>query len=309
MQSHQRILAVIDPTSDNQKALYRAIELSGKTGASVTALLVIYDFSYEMTTMLSADERDLMRKSVINEKQAWLDELLTGCGQAAAQLHGKVVWHNRPYEAVIKEVLNNNHEIVVKATHEHNQFKAVIFTPTDWHLLRKCPVPLLLVKEHEWPCDSKVLAAVHASSDDSEHISLNHKIIKEAVAMADVLGSKPVLANCYPSAAVNLAVEIPEFDPVTYTEAIAKHHQDELDNYSSRYKIPEDDAIIQEGLAEDVIPLLAKQLDAELVVLGTVGRTGISAALIGNTAEHMLDQLNCDVLALKPDGFVCPVDK
>jgi universal stress protein E len=44
-----------------------------------------------------------------------------------------------------------------------------------------------------------------------------------------------------------------------------------------------------------------------LVVLGTVGRQGISAALIGNTAEHVIDKLNCDVLAIKPDGFVSPV--
>jgi universal stress protein E len=61
------------------------------------------------------------------------------------------------------------------------------------------------------------------------------------------------------------------------------------------------------GLPEDVIPKYAQQLDAELVVLGTVGRQGISAALIGNTAEHVIDKLNCDVLAIKPDGFVSPV--
>ena len=61
------------------------------------------------------------------------------------------------------------------------------------------------------------------------------------------------------------------------------------------------------GLPEDIIPKHAQQLDAELVVLGTVGRQGISAALIGNTAEHVIDKLNCDVLAIKPYGFVSPV--
>ncbi|HBY41917.1 MAG TPA: universal stress protein UspE, partial [Alteromonas sp.] len=43
------------------------------------------------------------------------------------------------------------------------------------------------------------------------------------------------------------------------------------------------------------------------VIIGTVGRVGISAALIGNTAEHVIDELNCDVLAIKPDGFESPV--
>jgi universal stress protein E len=60
-------------------------------------------------------------------------------------------------------------------------------------------------------------------------------------------------------------------------------------------------------LPEKVIPQVAKDIDAELVIIGTVGRVGISAALIGNTAEHVIDELNCDVLALKPDGFVSPL--
>jgi universal stress protein E len=45
------------------------------------------------------------------------------------------------------------------------------------------------------------------------------------------------------------------------------------------------------------------------VVIGTVGRTGLSAALVGNTAEHVIDSLDCDVLALKPDGYVSPLAK
>jgi len=64
---------------------------------------------------------------------------------------------------------------------------------------------------------------------------------------------------------------------------------------------------VKEGLPEDVIPELAEQLDAELVVLGTVGRTGFSAALIGNTAEHVIDSVNCDLLAVKPDGYKSPL--
>ncbi|WP_287817984.1 universal stress protein, partial [Idiomarina sp.] len=64
---------------------------------------------------------------------------------------------------------------------------------------------------------------------------------------------------------------------------------------------------LSQGLPEQVIPEAAKQLDAELVVLGTIGRTGLSAALLGNTAEHVLDQLNCDVLAIKPEDFVSPL--
>jgi len=43
-------------------------------------------------------------------------------------------------------------------------------------------------------------------------------------------------------------------------------------------------------------------------VLGTIGRTGLSAAFLGNTAEQVIDHLRCDLLALKPDDFKSPID-
>ncbi len=46
-----------------------------------------------------------------------------------------------------------------------------------------------------------------------------------------------------------------------------------------------------------------------MVILGTTGRTGLSAVFIGNTAEHVIDKINCDVLALKPKGYISPRSK
>jgi len=80
-----------------------------------------------------------------------------------------------------------------------------------------------------------------------------------------------------------------------------------MDNHAKLFSISKPHTHVEEGLPEDVIEKLADDLDAELVILGTIGRTGISAALIGNTAEHVIDRLNCDVLALKPDGYVSPL--
>jgi universal stress protein E len=74
MDKYKKILAVIDPTTENQKALKRAIELARHSGGQITAFLTIYDLSYEMTTMLSGEEREAMRQSVINDRKLWLDE-------------------------------------------------------------------------------------------------------------------------------------------------------------------------------------------------------------------------------------------
>jgi nucleotide-binding universal stress UspA family protein len=61
------------------------------------------------------------------------------------------------------------------------------------------------------------------------------------------------------------------------------------------------------GSARREIPALAKQLDVDLVVMGTVGHTGIPGLLMGDTTETILRQVDCSVLAVKPPGFVTPV--
>ena len=61
------------------------------------------------------------------------------------------------------------------------------------------------------------------------------------------------------------------------------------------------------GRAGDVIPDLAESLEADLVVIGTVGRTGVPGLLIGNTAEEILNSVDCSVLTLKPEGFQTPI--
>ncbi|WP_046003247.1 universal stress protein UspE [Pseudoalteromonas rubra] len=305
MEQIKRILTIIDPTKQQQNSLDRSISLAQKTGAKITAFLSIYDFSYEMTTMLSREEREAMREAVIKDREAWISELTSGYQDI--EIETKVVWHNRPYEAIIKTVLEHEFDLVIKATHQHDTLKSVIFTPTDWHLIRKCPAPVLLVKDHAWPEKGEILAAVNAVSDDEQHQALNNRIIKDAQFLCELANASLSLVNTYPATPVNIAIEIPEFNPSQYNEAVKKHHEDETWALAQRFGLSDSQCVIKEGLPEDVIPHIAKQKNAELVVIGTVGRTGLSAALVGNTAEHVIDSLDCDVLALKPDGYKSPL--
>ena len=309
MNNFQKILAVIDSDDEQgQKSLSRSIHIAKTTGASVTAFLSIYDFSYEMTTMLSVEERETMRQAVVDDRTDWLSDLVEEMADLDnVSVDVKVVWHNRPYESIIYEVIDNQYDIIVKGTQEHDTLKSVIFTPTDWHLLRKSPVPVLLVKDHDWPDDGQIIAAVNVGTEDPEHASLNEQITVTAKQFATLFKGHVNLVNAFPGTPVNIAIEIPEFDPQGYNASVKKYHEDNMQTHAENYGIAQSFCHVREGLPEDAIPAVARNLDAELVVIGTVGRQGISAALIGNTAEHVIDRLDCDVLAIKPEGFESPV--
>ncbi|ARR49265.1 TPA: universal stress protein UspE [Photobacterium damselae] len=308
MKKYKNILVVADPNQDYQPALVRAAYLAKHSeNAKITLFLAIYDFSYEMTSMLSADERIAMRRGVVMQREEWLKEIIEPYKSDSYEITISVVWHNRPYEAVIAEVFSQDIELLIKATHNHDTLGSVIFTPTDWHLLRKCPCPVLLVKDQEWQPNGKVLACVNLAADNETHEELNDNIIDEANRFAHVLEAEVNLVNAYPSTPVNITIELPEFDPASYTDAVRGHHLTSMKALRQKYGIDEAQTHVLEGLPEDIIPRVAEDLGVEMVVLGTTGRTGLSAVFIGNTAEHTIDRLNCDLLALKPTGYISPL--
>lgn len=304
---YKKILVVVDPTSDIQPALSRAVELAKGNQATITAFLSIFDLSYEMTSILSSQEREAMRLGVINQRKAWLADLIAPFAAQGVEIAQQVLWHNRPYESIIKFTQEGSFDLIVKGTHQHDKLKAVIFTPTDWHLLRKSPVPVLLVKDKEWQHQGNMLCAVNVACEDEAHLTLNSKIIEHANSLARQFKANVHLVNGYPGTPVNLAIELPDFDARTYNETIRMQHEQRVNYLANEYGLPAENCHVKEGLPEDVIPEIADDLNVELVVLGTVGRTGLSAALIGNTAEHVIDSINCDLLAIKPDGYKSPV--
>ncbi len=53
--------------------------------------------------------------------------------------------------------------------------------------------------------------------------------------------------------------------------------------------------------------MFANENRIDLLVLGTIGRSGIAGLLMGNTAERILNKVECSVLAVKPEGFVSSI--
>ncbi|EEX8848594.1 universal stress protein UspE [Escherichia coli] len=269
MAMYQNMLVVIDPNQDDQPALRRAVYLHQRIGGKIKAFLPIYDFSYEMTTLLSPDERTAMRQGVISQRTAWIHELAKYYLNAGVPIEIKVVWH----------------------------------------LLRKCPSPVWMVKDQPWPEGGKALVAVNLASEEPYHNALNEKLVKETIELAEQVNHTEVhLVGAYPVTPINIAIELPEFDPSVYNDAIRGQHLLAMKALRQKFGINENMTHVEKGLPEEVIPDLAEHLQAGIVVLGTVGRTGISAAFLGNTAEQVIDHLRCDLLVIKPDQYQTPVE-
>lgn len=310
MDMYKNILVIANPLQDHQPALIRAIDIANRESiAKITVFMTIFDFSYEMTSMLSAAERNAMRQGMIKQRAKWLEDICEPYKKEGFGIDIIVKWHNRPYEAILKHIVNHKIDLVIKAARQHDKLESIFFTPTDWHILRKSPCPVLMVRDNAFPENASAIVALDLSSDTNPDLSFNDHLIKQAQEVVELMGGKLNLVNAYPATPANITVELPEFNPSAYTEAIRKHHINSMQELCVKYNIDEKHAFVEQGLPDEIIPELASKLKAEIVVMGTQGRTGISAAFIGNTAETIIDKLNCDLLAIKPKDYICPIDK
>ena len=114
------------------------------------------------------------------------------------------------------------------------------------------------------------------------------------------------MANSYPMVSVAFAM-VPEVTaPDNIQKYITEQHEESCKQWAHKYNITEDHIHIGEGDADAVVADICDEIDADVLVIGTVGREGISGVLIGNTAELVVDKVDCDVIVVKPSDGVLP---
>lgn len=303
------ILVIIDPDNQKQAALERALHLvqqqKSQQPVKITAFLAVYDLSYAISVTLSSEEREEIQQNIIAQKQIWIENLLKQYQQDNIDFNIAVTWHNNEADAIEAEANKHHYDLVVKFTQQQEDLTSLLFTPTDWQLLRKLNIPLLMVKNGDWQHHRRILVAVNVSDDESYHDAFNKQLVGLSMSLAQQLDRGNIhLVTAYPQAPISLALDLPEFGVVDHSNSLRGQHLINMKALRQHFSIDEDHTHVYEGLPEEVIPRVAEEIGAELVVLGTIGRTGLSAVLLGNTAEHVISKLNCNLLAIKPNQAV-----
>lgn len=260
-----KIMVVIDPTTEQQPAFDRALDSARLTGARLHAYLCVDEESGY------AGEDDARRTL-----QPRLDGLAERAAADSVETTTELEWAADWRRQAVTAAARCGASMVFKGSFDHSPVQREMRQTADWTLLRTCPCPVLLVKNfHDWT-HRRVLAAIKPDSTDEAHIRLNHQIISMAQGFAGAYGSDAHFVAAF-------------FD---------LNHPPEAEQLARSCGAPVDHIHLAHGKAAEVIRDTAKRLDVDLVILGTVGRDGIKGRVVGNTSEHLLDQTHSDLLVL-----------
>ncbi|MNV49419.1 hypothetical protein D3C71_1413730 [compost metagenome] len=204
-------------------------------------------------------------------------------------------WNQSLHQTIVDVQQAEGCGLVVKQHYPDSALKKALLTPEDWKLLRQCPSPVLLVKTAGSWKDKVILAAIDVGNTDLEHRHLHNTIIDHGYDIATLAKARLHVISAHPSPMLSSA------DPTfQLSETIQTRYREQCKSFQAEFDIDDDHLHIEEGPADVLIPFMVHKLQAAVIVIGTVARSGLSGALIGNTAEVVLDAVESDVLVLKP---------
>jgi nucleotide-binding universal stress UspA family protein len=298
------ILVDVDATARAHPALERAVLLAQRVGATLTVADVVTIPPPARHYMTPALEEDLV--SVRRQQLARVANAVRGVPASSRLLVG------RPATVLIQEVLRSNHDLLVRS---HARELAVPgakpFGVVDMELLRLCPCPVLLARHGSPTSRPRIAAAVNASTEEAEEQALNAKIVEFALMMAAQLDAEPptLLQAWTPFAERMIRGHAGDDQLASYVDGARQHAAADLARLVRFFEghVTDEQATLRRGEPDAIIPEFVVAEGIDLVVMGTVARSGLAGLLIGNTAERVLRKLPCSVLTVKPDGFVSPI--
>ena len=317
MNRFRNILQVVDTSAEPEKAVGRAV-IRAKEHRAKLRILDVVPTPPTAGLLPSGDTHIDPRIELINERHRQLQALVRDYNEPPdIQIEVRT---GRRFLEVIGSVLRHEHDLVIKAADDPD-WTDRLFGSDDMHLLRKCPCPVQLEKPGPPASPGCIMAAVDFDpfDPDATQIQLNQRILELASTEALLTGAELHVLHVWNAPAEGLLQRWSP-DPVAarseYLGSLHARHRDHFEQMRqelhARLQAQDGSDVVPrfhllQGSPVTILPRQARELNADLVVMGTLARTGISGLFMGNTAEAVLDQLGCSVLAIKPAGFRSPV--
>lgn len=296
MNTFTSILVDVDATATAQPALERAVEIARKCGAPLR-IVDVMSAPAEARRALRADLED----ELVARRREKLARLAYGLRDVVAETD---ILAGTPVDALIEDVERFGHDLLVRS---HARDVAARgpqpFGPVDVQLFRRCHCPVWAVGAGAQPEHPRVVAAIDVSTIDAVKQALNRRVIELALLLTRLQEGSLILVHAWqPVAERRVADHASDEEYSAYLDSSRRRVKQDLTALTQAFgnRLAGAQFELRRGSIEDVLPDFVVAEGVDLVVMGTIGRTGIARHLLGNTVERFLDRLPCSLVAVKP---------
>lgn len=307
MNTRKTVLAVIEPDINPREVVARAARVAELADAALELLLCDADVGALSDTVFVSNEARDIAGQIRAVQQEMLEELALPARERGVEVATGILDERPIADGIVYVALDRNPLYVVKGTRYHSDAERASLLDTDWQLIRRCPFPLWLVKPRPMTDKPLVIAAVDPMHSHDETAALDRLIVKYASGIADRSDGELHLLHVYQTVSGVGVAANRTFKPIRLSvdeisSRMEKEHREKLSAFAAEHHIDQRHTHLLPGAARDVLPYVARELTADLVVMGAMARSARSGDVLGSTAERALDHLPCDVLILRPDA-------
>ncbi len=309
MKQFKNILFVTQGLTDDKESLEQALNIAQVSGAKLSALIVTPYLSGDMAVYREVYEKLLL--SSLQEKMVAAQQALDLA--TPAELPITIVSSDKPFITVIRHIQAHHHDLLIKDV-EPNGEANVGFKAMDMSLLRKCPCPVWLNRTNDTPRQQRrVAVAIDPECSTSEQKALALRLLDLSMAIANSYDTQLHILSCWEYEYENYLrhnvwIKIEDDKLNAQIEQARDAHRAALDSLIEESEI-DSEVIIhhQHGLPEKEISACVASNAIDVLVMGTLARTGIQGFVMGNTAENVLQGINCSLVTMKAPGFISPI--
>lgn len=296
----QHLLVIVDPTREEQPALNRAQWIAERCGARVELLLCDFNPALDNGLMISPQQMERVCILQQTERLDWLERLSAPLRQAGIETACHTRWGKPLCREILAHVAEKQPDLVLKSSSRHGLLKRLFLTNTDWQLIRHCPQPLWMVHRQDWN-GQRLCAALDPLHEADKPAALDRQLIATALELHRRLGLQAEYLHAYMPLPQTLAFDTQLLGSYEeHAKAVETHHRRALDQLLDAHPaMQREHTHLQLGFPEEAIPEFVRQQGIDLLLMGAVSRNPLESALVGHTAERVLEDVECDLLVLK----------
>ena len=299
------LVVVTNPFAREQLAATKAAAAARRCGAR----LVLFNAFMipQPVSDVPMDSQDAIINAAIRQRRSALRAIGSRL-RVPRNTEFVVRWDYPLDEAIVRQVRKIKPDLLISESHRHGRFARLLLANTDWQLIRDCPCALWFVRSGALPRTPRVLVAVDPRHANAKPAGLDERLLRAAVGFTRQLGGRIDIVHAYErfEDAVLPGVLRRPLRPQrpSRKEQLVLARTDELvTRLGAKHGVSAEECILREGPADEAIPAEARRLRADVLVMGAVSRSLPARAVIGNTAERVIDRVGCDVFIVKPAGF------
>lgn len=304
MATSNSILVVIEPEIHPHEVIERAIWLARISGSSLDVLLCDPDVGPLREGWYLSNEAKEIGEQIRVAQAEMIDDLADNARDMGITVKTGVL-ENRPIaEGILHHARETAPGYVMKGTQYHSAAERAIFVDTDWQLIRACPCPLYLVKPKELRAHPVLLAAVDPTHARDKPAALDQAIVEQAQSIASATEGEVHLVHSYQRISSIGSEATRTFKPIRIPlddldKKITAEHRQKLNALANAHGVDAEHVHQLPGRTRELLPAFARAHNIDIVVMGALARWGLKRAVIGSTAERVLDHLPCDVLIVR----------